>query len=278
MKLKFVGQRHDLIRTTVPKEVEATHIVDETATFYGENGQIIGFLIKGWDKTSEMVSHFKKIKYSKSARTGGMIQHSATFGFMPRNAVRWDYCRASRIYKDYPDTGISLNNMAERISAWMSESFPEVYEINKNIVQEVKSCWRIGDSLFTSGIINKNNYLQYHVDFGNFDGSWSAMLSYKKGITGGDLHLPEFDALLRLSDGDLLAFKGGDYVHGVTPFYRTEVDPYRYTCVFYNLRELCKCLDPREELVRYKQLTTKQAMDLNRDKLLKSTKKKAKTT
>lgn len=276
MKLKFIGKRHDLLKTYVPKEITYTHEVNETATFYGENGQIIGALIKGWDQSSEMVSHFKKLNYARSVRTGGMKQSNTTFGFMPRNAVRWDYCRASRIYKDHPTAGACMNRMADKISSWMEANFTEVYKVNKAIVEEVKPCWRIGKSLFTSGIINKNNYLQYHVDFGNFDGSWSAMLSYKKGITGGDLHLPEFDALIRLGDGDLFLFQGSEYVHGVTPFFRTEVDPYRYTCVFYNLKELCKCLDPKEELIRYKQVTSKQALDLKREALNKATGKKAK--
>jgi hypothetical protein len=272
LKVHFKGQRHDLLKSYCEKE-PASPVVDESCQLIDETGRSVGYIFKGWDTGSEVCATVQKMKYATTRRTDGMAQNNDVFGFMPRNAIRCNYCRPSRLSKINPKAWNVLMAYAGKISQFIKQTDEKVWQTNNDILSsQVKDCWRIKDSIFTSGIVNKNNHLRYHVDFGNFVGTWSAMLVYKRDVIGGNLHLPEFDATVKLDDGDLVIFKSSDYVHGVTPIIKTGPYAYRYSIVYYSLEQLNKCLDPKEEMEWYKKWATESFLNKNErlEKLKKS--------
>lgn len=109
--------------------------------------------------------------------------------------------------------------------------------------------WLITGTPWTSGVLNETSAMPYHVD-GNNLRAWSAMIVARRGITGGHLHIPEYDLTVECRDGDVIWFPGWQLMHGVTPITRRTPDGYRYTAVFYTVRGIAACLDPVEELAR----------------------------
>jgi hypothetical protein len=96
------------------------------------------------------------------------------------------------------------------------------------------------DALWTSGVINQSSALPYHRDGSNFD-TWSAMPVVRRGMDGGNLHMPEWDITINCRDGWALWFNGYAHVHGVTPMSSRAKDGYRYSIVFYAKRGMKDC-------------------------------------
>src|SRR5260221_500728 len=115
-------------------------------------------------------------------------------------------------------------------------------------------------SVFTSGIINQDNPLQYHYDAGNFEGTWSVMAVFKEQVSGGHLILPEFNVKLACQDSSIVVFDGQSELHGVSPIRKMAEEAYRFSVVFYALEALCKCGTPKEELRRAQIQRTKVEM------------------
>jgi hypothetical protein len=95
----------------------------------------------------------------------------------------------------------------------------------------IASCWQL-PGYWTSGIVNLNNALPYHRDGGNLAGALSAMICLRRNVTGGYLHLADYDVWLGVPDHSLVVFYGSRVLHGVSPL---SVRPggRRYTAVFY---------------------------------------------
>lgn len=252
LDLHFVGYRHDMIGEVCDKEPDVPHLVDESCKLVAD-GKTVGYIFKNWDKSDDVLNVVSQLKYSKSRRTLGMYQQSKVFGFMPRNAIRCNYCRPSEVDRKQPEFAKVLRDFGAKITSKIMETDVSVYQQNMDIVKEqVEKHYILPKTIFTSGIVNKNNPLAYHCDSGNFEGTWTAMLVYKNEVKGGNLHLPEFDAVIKLDDGDLVIFKSSDYVHGVTPIIKLGQHSYRYSVVYYTLKGLAQCLPPKEEMARYK--------------------------
>lgn len=108
----------------------------------------------------------------------------------------------------------------------------------------------MGDSHWTSGVLNRTSGLAYHTDRNNFPGTWSAMVCVRRGIRGGHLRLPAYDLVVPCSDGQVVYFPGSTILHGVTPFTRAGDDAYRFTAVYYAVSGMRHCLPATVELLR----------------------------
>ena len=86
-------------------------------------------------------------------------------------------------HKVITDFGKVLTELYEE---HMSEYFTKHVDM---VAEKVKEDWIIEGTPFTSGIINKNNKLKYHIDSGNFKGVMSNMIVLKKDVDGGHLVL-----------------------------------------------------------------------------------------
>lgn len=192
------------------------------------------------------------IKYSTSTRTGGLVSTSRIFGYSPRVALRNDFCSVTSLAKEFPKQHYFICKYAEEVARVYKEFMPHLYEKHcKEVESLVLPCWRLPNSPFTSGIINKDNHLAYHYDSGNFKDVASNMVSFKRNCKGGELLLPEFNTGLGCGDGYLSIFDGQSLFHGVAPF-EIGYGGYRYTTVYHSLKAMGNCMTTEEEIARFR--------------------------
>lgn len=190
----------------------------------------------------EAVAALRRIEFQRVNRTAGMLSTSRTFGYAPKKPVRQlDTCSAAKLARDQPAEHAIIAGLAEVVEEWYRRLNAPLYEQHERTVDTVLPEWRLGGGVFTSGIINRNNKLPYHFDGGNFADCWSNMLVFKRACVGGDLVCPELDLCFRLRDHSLFMFDGQGILHGVSPFRLARADGYRYSIVFYSLREMWRC-------------------------------------
>lgn len=205
------------------------------------------------DDHEEIVNLLRRIHYPRDSRSSGMLSVSKVFGFEPRRVTRRDYCHGAKLGWEDPEANEKIMAYAERVGRYYEQYHSELYAEHQAMVAGVLPDYKLKNSVFTSGIINKNNPLPYHLDAGNFPNVWSNMLVFKRNCDGGHLSVPEYDACFELKDNSLLMFDGQNLVHGVTPFRRNSYRDklyWRFSVVFYSLAGMWHCLPPHEELKR----------------------------
>jgi len=243
-------------------ETDTSEIITEPTVFHLD-GKVVMIYGKYEGDLSAIRQACKSIKYQKSDRTSGLKTESRIFGFRPRRVMRGDFCSATSLSLDHPNEHKLICDFGVQFTQLYSLWAPEVYKHHEQLVsQEVREEWRIPKTVFTSGIINQNNSLKYHLDSGNFRDCMSCMLVLRKDIGGGMLSLPEFDLRLDLQDGHYLIFDGQKHLHGVTQIIRKTQFAYRYSIVFYALQQMCHCLPIHEEVQRIR--TVKKAREEKR--------------
>lgn len=178
----------------------------------------------------------------------GNRNKSQTFGYRPRKPMmRNEGCVLTAFGRDNPEAHAYLAWYASALAQQLAVAFPEIEVMGREVVQQVKPDWRLtDDSLWTSGVINKESSLPYHRDGNNFD-AWSAMPVVRRGVRGGHLHIPEYDLVVPCRDGYAVMFYGKKLVHGVTPMKKLYADAYRVSVVYYALRGLKDCHTFAEE-------------------------------
>jgi hypothetical protein len=132
-----------------------------------------------------------------------------------------------------------------RAYAWYN---PDRYARASDLVEQVLPEWRLEETAFTSGILNRDSALAYHTDAGNFKGVWSGMLGFRHTMVGGHLALPEYNVALEIANNSLTLFDGQRLIHGVTPLHRLSEDAYRITVVYYGRAGMWRCRTNTEEV------------------------------
>lgn len=189
------------------------------------------------------------IRYDKSKRTEGLITHSRTFGYNPRNTIRRNYCSTTSMVYDHPKEHSEMVAFGEKISEYYKKYFPDVYKSHQEAANEkIYKDWKIGQTPFTSGIVNKNNPLKYHFDAGNIKSMLSNMIVFKDKSEGGYLSCPEYDIAFEVEDNSIVIFDGQSILHGVTPI-KLYPQGYRYSVVYYTLQSMWSCLPVNDELI-----------------------------
>jgi hypothetical protein len=178
----------------------------------------------------------------------GNRNKSMTFGYRPRKPMmRNEGCVLTAFGRDNPEAHAYLAWYASALAGQLADAFPEIEVMGREVVKQVLPDWRLSDdSLWTSGVINKESSLPYHRDGNNFD-AWSAMPVIRRGVRGGHLHIPEYDLVVPCRDGYGVMFYGKRLVHGVTPMKKLTPDAYRVSVVYYALRGLKDCHTFAEE-------------------------------
>lgn len=226
-----------------------TLITEDTLVYEGDT-LMIAYVELDLD-CSPIVEALQRIKYEKDYRTAGLPTTSRTFGFSPRISFRRDYCTASKLAKDSPKDHAVITDYAAQVATYYRNLNPELYEKHLHDTDaHVIGDYRVKDSPFTSGIINKNNPLKYHFDRGNFKDVWSCMLVFKQDIGGGYLSVPQYGLGFELKHNSLFMFDGQGLLHGVTPIQRRTAQAFRYSIVYYSLRQMWNCLPITDELLR----------------------------
>lgn len=244
-------------RTALEKDYQT--IIKEP-TIITENGEIkIIYDILDID-SKNVVEDLKRIKYTVGKRARGLVSTSRIFGFRPRMELRGDYCTSTSLAYDNPDIHQRVCNLALEIEKYYEKYNPKGYkDHSEQTDSKIKKSWRInGKSVFTSGIINKNNPLKYHLDAGNFNKVFSLMIVFKEGIEGGYLSCPEYGIGFELKNNSILMFDGQSIMHGVTPITYTTPKSHRFSIVYYSLKKIWKCLEIDDELARIRNIKTKR--------------------
>lgn len=234
-------------------------ITEDTILYEDGFDKPILLYFKFTDDTSEVREAIQKIPYETSARSGGLMSTSRIFGFDPKTGIRKPFCSATRLAMDNPKEHRAVVDFGEKIAQIYKQYLPDVYVSHEQLaIEKVKNEWRIPLTPFTSGIINKNNQLNYHFDSGNFKDVYSNMIVFKNNVAGGYLSLPEFDMGLQCADNTLVMFDGQKICHGVTPIQYYTENAYRYSIVYYTLSQMWKCEDITTEIANVRNRRMKQ--------------------
>lgn len=239
-----------------------TRVVEPPFDLFDEAGALLAFArpspVPGL--AAEMKRLLPHYKYGMGRRSNGMTSRSSTFGFMPRDELRHPCCRSAILHKEHPEATAMLQRAASAYAEELRKVYPQQYETQKVHLAEVDDRWKMDGGLYTSGIINYNNTLVYHLDRGNYIDSWNAMLVVREDSVGGDLVVPEYDLAVKYADGDCIWLNAGTVVHGVTPIIPSRLGGYRISIVWYALRAMRQCGTPAEELARVREYKRKAAI------------------
>lgn len=199
------------------------------------------------------------IRYDTTTRSSGLKTTSRVFGYQPRIPMRRDFCTATSLATEQPNTNQLVEDYGRAIASIYQRAFPEVFEHHDEWTREkIKEEWQIKKTPFTSGIINKNNPLKYHFDAGNIPSVCSCMLALKQSCGGGYLSFPELNLALEIGDKTLSIFDGQSVLHGVTPIRKLSENAHRFTVVFYTLLQMWKCEPLTEEIARIRKVKTER--------------------
>jgi hypothetical protein len=183
----------------------------------------------------------QRVKYQTSTRTSGLVSTSRIFGYAPRNVLRGHPCRSTSMATEHPEEHAAICEAAPAVDAQYQRFFPTVHDQHRDAATRVREQWMIPGSVFTSGIVNYNNPLQYHFDAGNFSQVCSAMIGFRHKTQGGHLACPELGLAFEIGDRSLILFDGQKLLHGVTPIKRLAEDAFRFTIVYYSLKQMWNC-------------------------------------
>jgi hypothetical protein len=226
-------------------------------TLITENGVPVLAYYELGDDLNPFLEAVKATKFTTGPRTLGLISTSAIFGYMPRRTLRADYCSATAMARNQPAEHAVIVEHAKLAAAKYAAAFPALFAAHSaEVADKVRPEYILPGSPFTSGIINKNNQLKYHLDAGNFPNCASCMFAFKKNVAGGYLCLPEFGVALEIADRSLTIFDGQGLLHGVTPVSYQSDDAYRYSVVYYSLKQMWKCLGTAGEIDRIRKVKT----------------------
>ena len=243
-------------RTALRSDVST--LIKEDVIIYVDNQPVLLYK-KLEEDTSALRWAVKNIQYATGKRSRGLVSTSAIFGYSPRIAMRHDYCTVTAMAVNQKKQHHVITEFAKDLVGYYRKNFPERYEFHNKLVEErVMQDWTIGGSPFTSGIVNKNNQLNYHYDAGNFKGVLSNMVVFKKDVAGGYLVIPELDIALEVADKTLTIFNGQEILHGVSTIEYDNEHAYRYSAVYYSLEQMWKCEPLDDEIARIRKVKTER--------------------
>lgn len=243
-------------------ESDFDELITEPSLIYDEEtGELLIVYLLLDDDFSDVVEVLKRTQYQKNARFGGMPTNSRIFGHQPRSLPRRDNCTSAALAREDPKGHAIVAGYAAKVSRYYQQYNPDLYAAHHGKTEKILGEWMIPDSVFTSGIINFNNPLLYHYDGGNISHVWSNMLVFKDGVTGGYLSCPDYGIGFELPNNSLIMFDGQGLIHGVTPIgLADEEASYRFSVVFYSLKQMWNCLPINEEIARAAKRRTEREM------------------
>lgn len=239
------------------KEGDFENLIEEPCIIT-ENGVVKIIYDFLQEDTTDVQKALRKIKYTTGKRSRGLTSTSRIFGYRPRNEMRQDFCSSTSLAVEHPKEHDIIASLALKLEPFYRKFNPEQYDAHKKLSEEkIKKNWRMSqESIYTSGIINKNNPLKYHFDTGNFTDVYSTMIVFKEDVEGGYLSVPEYNLGFKLPNNSIFLFDGQGLMHGVTPIKQKTKDSYRFSVVYYTLKRMWQCLEINEELARIRQSKT----------------------
>lgn len=235
---KFLGTKVDDLKPTLQQE---------TIAFDADSGEPIFAYLNLGDAESLRTAVLDFEYSGTTARAGGFENKSRTFGYAPRRPVYGrEGCRPAALVNEAPVGHLQLEAWADILKARLGEIDPRLVAGGTVATDIVNKDWKLGESYWTSGVINQSSRLPYHRDGFNFH-AWSAMPVFRRNMRGGYLSIPEYDTVVPCRDSWAVFFPGWELVHGVTPMHTTKDGGYRYSVVYYSLKGMKDCFTYAKE-------------------------------
>lgn len=239
-------------------ELEA-NVTTETYARDADTGELV-FAYVPVAPVADLRKAVLDLKMNHTLRAEHFDNHSRTFGYRTRKPqMSREGCGLSIVAREHPWAHAVLEDWADRLTQLYHGFADELATADAEVLDQVQPDWRMG--LWTSGVVNRSSRLPYHRDRNNFP-TWSAMPVLRRGMAGGHLSIPEYNAVIACRDGWALFFPGYRYVHGVTPMWLTQPDGYRYSIVYYALQGMKDCHTAAVEtaLIRQRRTERERAM------------------
>ena len=208
----------------------------------------------------ELETACRTIKFTSGTRAAGLKTVSKPFGYKPRVAIRDNVCSMAQMAVDYPWQHKVFMDFGRVVSREFRNSMPIEYKIHTSLVnaKPILSDYMIEGTPFSSGIVNYNNSMNYHLDRGNVPMALSCMVVLKRDVSGGILSLPELEIGIETDHSTLLVFAGQQLLHGVTPIEKESESGFRFSMVYYCMDRMWQCLPPEEDSNLYESKLDKQ--------------------
>jgi ribosomal protein S18 acetylase RimI-like enzyme len=173
------------------------------------------------------------------SRLYGQRAKSATVGSFSRDANnQW-----GRVSVEYPHQFSRVLPIIRRIDAAFEKALPERWALQKEFCEELDSRFVIEGTSFTTLTVNKNYRTAEHRDAGDLSQGFSNIAVFSNGrkFSGGHLVLPEFNAEVCLSPGDLLFVANHEYIHQNTAITNDDPESERLSIVAYAREDFSFC-------------------------------------
>lgn len=197
---------------------------------------------------------------SNEVRLSGIKNAHRNFGSTGAVPLRRRWGASSTSFNRlWPQAAFALEKLAEQCAAEFESLLPDEAAEHRRLVAHGDAGWFLGSSPWTSGVINRTSAMPYHRDGGNVPGSWSAMVTLRRGghDEGGMLHVRDLGVFLRCGNAALSIFDGQRATHGVTPFPPDKGE--RFSIVFYSKADVCRAEPPGREIDAAKRRSTEAA-------------------
>lgn len=240
-EIELLQVKHDIKVGDVCGELAPTIVED---CVFMADGEPVGFFLRQMpEKASKLASlansELRSDRVPKTAmvRASGVEQFSCIIGGVPAKPhMRRPYNSVSSVHgKPTAKNFIkAMNLLALEAEKIIEKIMPAQYERQKAIFSRVDDKYKVG-SMFTSSISNYNISAPFHRDTANIKHTVNVIITKRKNSTGGNLCVPDYDAVIDQCDGSLLVYPAWRNVHGVTPIIPTIEGGYRNSLVFYPL-------------------------------------------
>lgn len=222
------------------------------------NGELIGFFIRGLPKKVAELAKIadRELRSKRVPKTmmkrlrpkgedeGGRklyerVQQYSTIigGCPPKPHMRRPYPSISSVHQKKTAQPFikAMWLLAIECEQIIKQYMPLQHKKQLQIFESVPKKWKFGN-LFTSSISNYNIAAAYHRDAANIPDTVNVIITKRKNSSGGNLHVPDFNAVFDMCDGSMLVYPAWRSLHGVTPIQPKVSGGYRNSLVFYPLK------------------------------------------
>lgn len=250
-----------LTESLLGKDAFESHIsvelIEETCTIELEGAPPVAYFNEKYPGLNAIVEEIQTIRFNQSTRTANKGKKSILFGGVNRQISKMGFCTQGALLSKNPQLNKKLiTGFAIILDGLLKTHLPARHIVGKiKLTQKpINVEYLMGDTNFTSGIINFNSPFAYHKDGFNMTNTYSSMIVYKKNISGGYLVFPEYGIGFKLDNQAIIQFYGKGILHGVTPIIKHSTDGYRISVVYYVSERLEECLPFDDELKRAQNL------------------------
>ena len=235
----------------------SVELIEETCIVELEGAPPVAYFNEKHSGLNTIVEDIRKIQFNLSTRSANKGEKSILFGAVNRKISKMGFCTQGALLSKNRQLNRKLITVfANVLDGLLKTHLPARHMVGKiKLTQKlINDEYLMGDTNFTSGIINFNSPFAYHKDGFNMTNTYSSMIVYKKNVSGGYLVFPEYGIGFKLDNQSIIQFYGKGILHGVTPIVQHGADGYRISVVYYVSEELDKCLPFDDELKRSRKL------------------------